>query len=423
MASWCALAMGLPFSQIQAAGDNNFEALESRIAELENRLDEPTALRAYWREGLRLESEDRSFRFRFGGRFQNDWAFISADYDVEESVGGISDGTKFRRARLYFAGEMYDHIYFRTEYDFAGGKPGFRDVYAGLQNIPVVGNIRAGRMLEPFNMEGTTPNHYFTFIERGLPSAFYPFRNSGVMLHNHALDRRMTWAAGLFMHTDEFGDSDDDSKYSATARLTGLPWYEDGGKNWFHVGVSGSRRKPDGDAYSVSARPETFVSPGFLDTGMLPSDRVYLLGAEAVLSSGPFSLQAELVHASASLLESGELMESASADLQGFYVYASYFLTDDHRTYNRSSGALGRVIPARNFMSNGRAPGAWEIAARYSELDLNDGAVEGGNLRNITLGLNWYLTPNTRITWNYVRADLKDIGNADIAQMRLWLDF
>lgn len=384
---------------------------------------DPLTLRAHWDDGLRLETADRQFRFQFGGRIQYDWAFLTADDEVKETVGDLDDGTKFRRARLYFSGQMYDHIVFRTEYDFAGGQAGFRDVWVGLRDIPVVGNVRLGRMLEPFALEGTSPNNQFTFIERGLPTAFYPFRNSGVLLHDHALDRRMTWAAGLFMHTDDFGDSDTNSQYSATARLTGLPWYENDGSRWWHVGLSASRRKPDNDEYRFSARPETFVAPRFVDTGLFPADRVDLLGAETILTVGPASLQAEYVRASAALVETEDFPESGDAEFSGYYVYASWFLTGEHRTYNRNTGALGRIRPNRPVLAEGRGPGAWEIAARYSELDLDDGPVSGGHLRDITLGLNWYLSPNTRLAWNYVQADLKDVGKADIVQMRVFLDF
>ena len=57
------------------------------------------------------------------------------------------------------------------------------------------------------------------------------------------------------------------------------------------------------------------------------------------------------------------------------------------------------------------------------KIDLNDGPIEGGELANITVGLNWYLNPNVRIMFNYVHADIEDSGEADIFQTRFQVDF
>jgi phosphate-selective porin OprO/OprP len=70
--------------------------------------------------------------------------------------------------------------------------------------------------------------------------------------------------------------------------------------------------------------------------------------------------------------------------------------------------------------------GAWEVALRLSQLDLNDRMVTGGKERNITLALNWYPNPNIRFMFNYIRADTDE--NADnidptIIQMRAQIDF
>jgi phosphate-selective porin OprO/OprP len=67
--------------------------------------------------------------------------------------------------------------------------------------------------------------------------------------------------------------------------------------------------------------------------------------------------------------------------------------------------------------------GAWEVGVRYSQVDLNDSIVSGGELDDITIGLNWHLNPNVRVMLNYVRADLDDVGDADIFQTRFQVDF
>ena len=55
--------------------------------------------------------------------------------------------------------------------------------------------------------------------------------------------------------------------------------------------------------------------------------------------------------------------------MNGFYVQGSYLLTGEHRPYNRALGIFSGIRPKRNFLEDG-GWGAWELAARYSYLDL-----------------------------------------------------
>jgi phosphate-selective porin OprO/OprP len=63
------------------------------------------------------------------------------------------------------------------------------------------------------------------------------------------------------------------------------------------------------------------------------------------------------------------------------------------------SGKYKRIKPMRRF-------GAWEIAARYSTLDLQDQEILGGSESNVTIGLNWWVNQNIMFRFNYVYAML-----------------
>ena len=100
-----------------------------------------------------------------------------------------------------------------------------------------------------------------------------------------------------------------------------------------------------------------------------------------------------------------------------------WFLTGEHRFYVTEEAAFGRLTPTRLFRGGnpfrkGSNGGALEFVGRASTTDLNDGPVQGGELRNFSLGMNWYLSQVNRVSLNYVHSCLLDSGRANIVLLR-----
>jgi len=91
-------------------------------------------------------------------------------------------------------------------------------------------------------------------------------------------------------------------------------------------------------------------------------------------------------------------------EFDGYYVSASWILTGEMREYSKKNGLFRPAPVARTVYQGGK--GAWEVAVRYSDVNLSDGLVEGGDMQIASLGLNWWLTPffslgaNYRYIWN-----------------------
>ena len=373
-------------------------------------------LKVYWKEGLRLDSADKSQRLRIGGRIMNDWGFFSTGDELNEALGPVVNGTEFRRARVYLSGRMYDRVNFKAQYDFAGGSAGFKDVYMGIDKIPGAGKLQVGHFKEPFSLEMQTSSKYITFMERSLANVFAPERNSGLMIANTGFGKRLTWALGAFRDSDGFGEAGGPGNYAVTGRVTTSPWYADGGSKLLHLGLAYSHRNPTGDTLRIRQRPEAHLTTRFVDTGRFPAESLDLVGVEAALVVGPASFQSEYIHNSVHQPNGGD------ASFGSFYLQGSYFLTGEQRPYRDSGGHFNRVKPLHN-LGDRNGWGAWEIALRYSQLNLNDQLINGGELRDVTLGLNWYLNPTTRLMWNYVFADRLELGDAHLFQSRFQVDF
>ena len=374
---------------------------------------------------------------RLTGFFQADVGWVSQSNLNQAAVGDAQDGADFRRARLAATGNVAENVAYMLEMDFAfPGRPSFMDVWGEIRHLDGVQNIRFGQYRNPFGLDGLTSVKELTFLERSLPFAFLPFRQIGVMAHGNSDAEDMTWAvSGFRFPTDFFGSNiGDNGGYGMATRLTGL--LIDDGDHTLHIGGAYSVIDPANDLVQYRNQPEFFVAetggaafvpvgvptaiPFFVDTGAIATDIVNLFAGELAATTGSWHAQGELIYALVNR------KSASSVTFSGASVQAGYILTGEHRPYDRKNGVLGRIVPCQNFGSNGGC-GAWEIAARWSYLDLNDGGVSGGQLNDLTGGLNWYLNRNTKLQLNYVHAFLKTPGlgdsDADIVAMRAQIDF
>ena len=290
------------------------------------------------------------------------------------------------------------------------GSPDFKDVYMGIKQL-FGGGVRVGQFKEPLGLEQLTSSNSITFLERSLTDAIIPGRSTGLMYHagiGEAGSEKMTVAVGAFRDADNRGNEQGDGNWVLTGRLTGVVYEGDGDQSGdlVHLGVGGSVR--DVSADRLRARPEIHLGPRFVDTGNIAAEETVLMNVEAACVFGSFSAQGEYAMASID-------GASGTSDFDGesWYLMASYLLTGEQRRYDRRAAVFKNPKPDESWNGlEGTGCGAWEVAARVSNIDLDDGGVNGGEMMNFTLGCNWYLNNNARVMFNLVRADLDQTGAA-----------
>jgi phosphate-selective porin OprO/OprP len=262
-------------------------------------------------------------------------------------------------------------------------------------DIPVGDSMKLsiGKQKEPISMERIMTLINSPMQERSsVADALLLSRSFGVLLSGNALDRRMSWAGGVFNDFIDTDESLDNGATSVAGRVTWLPFVSDDESNLVHLGLA-ARLSDGNQGYLYRAEPEFNKSPIFVDTGFGDADGINQYDLEASWRRGPFWLAAEHVGTFVDSPTNGNL------NFSGYYVTASWILTGEMRDYHYKSGTFGPVPISRSVHQNG--PGAWEIATRWSSIDLNDGPVAGGEMDILSLAASWWLSPIFNVNFNY----------------------
>jgi len=363
----------------------------------------------YFDDGLWFGVPRIDLRMRLGGEVQLDGVTHSTEVGSEELRSRIA----FRRARVELRGFWGSRWRFRFRADAVNDDPPWlKDAYIEFLVPRLDAYLRTGRFSSRFGLEKGASSRDYVFMEPALSNAFVPPQETGVLLHRQGPEGN--WDVGLTSASTELSNClVCDVQGLVTRYSHGFDLGTRG--QLVHLGINWARRWPrDANATRLRSRPESFLSPVLVDTGVLPADRVDVLLLEGAFRSGPLLLMGEFGIARVALPSRDESPQFESA-----YVLAAYTLTGESREYVRASGAFRRPRPARRAFASGGGFGALEIAVRLSTLDLNDKRVAGGRLRDLSLGLNWYPTDAYRVTLNAIRAKRDDLDPIWILQARL----
>jgi len=395
-------------------------------------------LEASWENGLQLDSPDKQFHIHFGGIGQIDSVWFIGPASAFNAPGGASStvgnssATLLRRAILQADGDLFGQVDYSIQFDFANASndnnteqapsfgnlttsPAPMNIWLQVRDVPFLGYVRFGQQDKTIGMENNTSAANLPFMERSdNQDAFYgPFDNGfalGLAAQNWSQSELVTWRYGIFRPaTNVFGVAL--NKFYIGARVTGLPWYEDDGRQLIHLGLGYSGGEIVQDELRDRARPVLRNAPGFavpilVDTSEIPGSHQYTIAPELAMVFGSLTVQAEYAGQFLTDATASNGQSQGTVFYHGGYVEALYFLTGEYQPYDRRNGVFDTVIPLYNYrLKKGdcyHACGAWQVGIRFSYLDLDDQAIQGGRLYDWTAGLNWYLNPNAKCQFNYI---------------------
>lgn len=378
------------------------------------------ALGPYWDNGLKLESHDKNFSVKLGGRIQYDIMFINQDDSLNNHFDA-ENGAEFRRARLYTSGTIYKWIKYKFQVDFALNRVVIKDAYLRFTKIPWVGNFTVGNFKEPRGLEMLTSSNNITMMERSITNEFDNDRSLGFMLNNSFLKDKLSLFAGYF-YPSENNTMYSGSNYHLTFRAAGLPYYKkDDGLKLVHLGAGYSYEHKNNDTVSYNTRPESHLAPKYLSVELDAAQYLQEINGEILIIFNSLSLQAEYTIAVLNISDFSAL-QSNHYSFYSLYGNLSWFITGEHKNYKKKETSFSRLSPKKNFDYKGGI-GAIELSLRYSTMNLDYKDINGGKMNNLTFGINWYLNPVTRITFNYINSSIYNLGVSNIFQMRFQVVF
>jgi phosphate-selective porin OprO/OprP len=223
-------------------------------------------------------------------------------------------------------------------------------------------------------------------------NAMMPSRNTGIALSGYTLSERVTWAGGVFNNWIDSGESFTDNAIQGVGRVTWLPMLSSDERTVIHLGAS-IRYDNSKQGLRYKSVPEVRDAPFFVDTGLFDANSSMLVNLEASWRKGPVWILGELTRNEVDAPGLGNLTFS------GYHIVGSWAVTGEMRPYNRRHGVFGALPIARDIDHGGH--GALELALRWSEIDLTDGAMDGGEMRVVKAAATWWANPRFNVSMNY----------------------
>lgn len=416
-------------------------------------------------KGFGLKSADGKNEIKLRGLLQADYRYfdegvndvrnrsnIRAGSLDENGFHAAEDTGLLRRVRPTIEGTLFGKYDFRFTPEFAGGSASVVDAYIDARFDPAF-KVRAGKFKSLVGLERLQSGSDIKFLERSyVANAILPNRDLGVAVHGDVFGNQLNYAFGIVNGVADGGNISTGAEFNEdkelTARLFATPFKESesalaglgfgigatytdsqGERNLDWTNTSSADATRNGLPSYVSEGQQTFFR---YNSAAVADGKRFRVSPQANYYIGPFGLLAEYARVSQDV----SLLSSATSNTNtvissgtnktlhhdAWQIAASYLLTGEDASFKG-------VKPKRDFDLDKGGWGAWELVARYSEIELDDdtfknpaGTAFTGAYADLstsarkaqtwTGGVNWYLNPNVKLAVNY--AQTKFEGGAGI---------
>lgn len=459
-----------------AAAEDHRSADHTRLSALEQNVNDTSW--SFDNGRPTVKSGDGRFTMAFRVRFQSDFAGFMQDTTHPVGFAGptdLSSGAVIRRAYFGVEGKVFNDFAYELRLNAGGSNGGS----AGASGVPAAGegdpllnkavisyvgipnwHLNVGVIEPAFMFEGTTSSASLIFLERpeidNIAADSFGAGDSRRGIELGWSKQDTLWAGDNLAVTGAFtggktgstanhGNGGDEQS-QALGRISERVW-SDGISN-VQIGASAATVLYSGTAagggsqtLNFQDRPEIRVDgTRLISTGGIGAKTGNMFAVDAGGNWENFFLGGEYAQFTADRQCGGLLAVNVARctssvavfdhpNFSGYYLEGSWIITGETKTYspaaiNNEVGGFNGPIPSRPFSFSGDSWGAWELAVRYSNTDLNWhttqvasptqlAGITGGDERVVAIALNWYLNRDIRVMLddNIVHVNKGIIGN------------
>lgn len=343
-----------------------------------------------YRDGIQFKADDGNFQATLGGRIL---AHYRAVIDRPDAARTAPDTLYLRQARIDFQGKLYKEFDFRLYLDFPTGAAAVagtvQDAYLGWSRLPEF-TVKIGQFKEPFSQEQTTTLRATDFVERSVLDRLAPGRDLGILFAGKIGGGVFEYEAGAFNGAGRAVVDNNDEK-DVAARIRVAPF------EGLRLGVAGTFGDVDSGSFNALDLTTTELQIQFVDAvaGNVDGRRTRI-GAEFTWLWESIGVRGEWVRRTDTVTQ-GTLNED-DVDTTAWNASVTWLFTGEKKTLE------ARIVPKGEW-------GAFELAVRAAGLQIDDEIFTAGvapaagnadKVTSFTVGINWYLTRNVRISPNFI---------------------
>jgi phosphate-selective porin OprO/OprP len=364
-------------------------------------------------KGFTVSSPDRQYAINIRAYAQAD----NRTFFDGSAAGAATNTFLIRAARPIIEAKMTDYFNARMMWDFGQGNSRLLDAYFDFHPMPGndIINARGGEMKVPVGIERWQTEQEILFAERGQTTNLVPFRDIGAAVYGQLIPDQLEYWAGIVNGASDLqvntADTDNGKDFAGRLMAHPLRWSGVQALEGLSVGLAGTYGVHQGTGVATN----TGLTTGYLSEGQRAYFTYAPAGGAVVLANGPdkrlnpqmlyyngpFSLIGEYVREDQEV-RNNTTKNNANLTNQAWLGIATYVLTGEDASFDG-------VKPAHNFDPKSNQWGAFELVARYSQLNVDSRtfprfanlATSSKEAREGTVGVTWHFNPMFKINLDY----------------------